>query len=63
MNDIVLILEVIGLFLLRIGIPLILLVTLGTLIDRWQSRAHKNQWVSPTHTVNKPDPDDLKPVV
>ena len=63
MNDIVLILEVIGLFLLRIGIPLILLVTLGTLIDRWQTRVHKKQWESPMHTVNKPDPDDLKPVV
>ena len=36
MSDIQLILSVIGLFFIRIGIPVLLLVILGTLIDRWQ---------------------------
>lgn len=38
MNDIITILTVIGLFLIRIGIPLILLVAIGTLIERHQTR-------------------------
>lgn len=32
------VLEVALLFFIRIGIPLLLLVTLGYVIDRWQSR-------------------------
>lgn len=31
-------LSVIFLFLLRIGVPVLILVTLGVLLDRWQSR-------------------------
>ncbi len=30
------ILDVLGFFLLRVGLPIILLVTLGILIDRWE---------------------------
>ncbi len=30
------ILNVMGFFLLRVGLPVILLVTLGILIDRWE---------------------------
>jgi hypothetical protein len=32
------ILAVLGLFVLRIGVPVVVLITLGILIDRWQSR-------------------------
>jgi hypothetical protein len=38
MDDIMMVLGVAGLFLLRIGIPVILLVGLGLMIDHWQSR-------------------------
>ncbi len=38
MNDFVVVLTVVGLFLLRIGIPLILLMVIGTLIERHQER-------------------------
>lgn len=38
MNDLLTILSVTALFLLRIGVPVILLVALGLLIDRWQSK-------------------------
>jgi len=40
MSEFELVLSVMGLFMLRIGIPLILLVTLGTVIDRWQRNHH-----------------------
>ncbi len=33
-----LVLSAMGLILLRIGVPLVLLVTVGLLIDRWQTR-------------------------
>ncbi|MBN1563823.1 MAG: hypothetical protein JXA10_08285 [Anaerolineae bacterium] len=32
------VLAVLGLFMLRIGIPVVALITLGILVDRWQSR-------------------------
>ena len=32
------VLAVLGLFMLRIGLPVVVLITLGILIDRWQSR-------------------------
>ena len=39
--------EVVGLvavfFLLRIGIPVIALITLGTIIERWQVRREQEQ--------------------
>lgn len=38
MAEISLVIGVIGLFFVRIGVPIILLVILGTLIDRWQTR-------------------------
>jgi hypothetical protein len=38
MDELLMILSVAGLFLLRIGVPVILLVGLGILIDRWQSK-------------------------
>lgn len=37
-DDLMLTLSVIVLFLLRIGVPVLILVTLGVLLDRWQSR-------------------------
>jgi hypothetical protein len=38
MDDLQLILSVTSLFLLRIGLPVLLLVGLGILVDRWQSK-------------------------
>ena len=38
MNELVITLGVAVLFLIRIGIPVALLVGLGVLIDRWQSK-------------------------
>ncbi|MBZ0274693.1 MAG: hypothetical protein K8I60_01030 [Anaerolineae bacterium] len=38
MNDIMLVMSVIVMFTVRIGIPVIILVGLGVLIDRWQRR-------------------------
>ncbi|MBZ0296362.1 MAG: hypothetical protein K8L99_27625 [Anaerolineae bacterium] len=42
MEDLVMVLSVTGMFLIRIGIPVLLLVGLGTLIDRWQSKRQKD---------------------
>jgi hypothetical protein len=38
MDDLMMIFGVAALFLFRIGVPVILLVGLGILIDRWQGR-------------------------
>lgn len=38
MNGIWVVLSVAGLFLVRIGLPVLMLVILGILIDRWQSK-------------------------
>jgi hypothetical protein len=38
MDGVLAVLSVVGLFLLRIGVPVLLLVALGILIDRWQTR-------------------------
>ena len=38
MNELITILGVGGLFLIRIGIPIILLICLGLVLDRWQSK-------------------------
>ncbi len=38
MEDIMAALSVAAIFVLRIGIPVLVLVTLGFLIDRWQSK-------------------------
>lgn len=37
MNDLMLIIEVTILFFIRIGIPVLLLIVLGVVIDRWQA--------------------------
>lgn len=42
MTELGLVINVIILFFVRIGIPLILLVVLGTVIDRWQSKQRIN---------------------
>ncbi len=38
MDEVIITLSVMVLFLIRIGIPVALLVGLGVLIDRWQSK-------------------------
>ena len=38
MDGILSVLSVAGLFLLRVGVPVVLLVLVGILIDRWQSK-------------------------
>jgi hypothetical protein len=38
MDGVLEVLSVVGLFMLRIGVPVLLLVALGIVIDRWQSR-------------------------
>ena len=38
MNEILLALSVVALFLIRIGVPVAVLIVLGILIDRWQSK-------------------------
>jgi hypothetical protein len=38
MNDPLTIMGIVGMFLLRIGVPVVLLVVLGKLIDHWQTR-------------------------
>ena len=42
MESIGLTVSVLILFLIRIGIPVLLLIILGTLIDRWQTAREKN---------------------
>lgn len=41
MEDLMTVLGVAALFLVRIGIPVILLIGLGLLIDRWQSHRER----------------------
>jgi hypothetical protein len=45
MDGILAVLSVAGLFMLRIGVPVLVLVALGILVDRWQTRRdeHINQ--------------------
>ncbi|GEM_PF-5212663 len=38
MSGLWIVLEVIGLFFLRIGVPLLMVIVLGIALDRWQSR-------------------------
>ena len=38
MNGLWIVLEVVGLFFLRIGVPLLILIVVGIVLDRWQSR-------------------------
>lgn len=43
MADVGLVVSVVFLFVIRIGIPVILLIALGTFIDRWQRQRHEQQ--------------------
>jgi hypothetical protein len=38
MDGVLAVLSVIALFMLRIGVPVLLLVALGIIVDRWQTR-------------------------
>ncbi|MCB9453935.1 MAG: hypothetical protein H6672_21085 [Anaerolineaceae bacterium] len=38
MTDIAMVVSVAGLFLIRVGIPVLALVTVGILVDRWQHK-------------------------
>ena len=42
MTEFTLIINVILMFFLRIGLPLIVLVILGIVVDRWQTRLHQD---------------------
>lgn len=42
MESILLVLSVVALFLVRVGIPVILLIVLGIVIERWQ-RSRENE--------------------
>lgn len=55
MPELSMILWVIGMFIIRIGIPLILLIILGIVIDRWQTRriSNMNLLTSPPHNVDE----------
>ena len=41
MEQLLLVISVAVMFIVRIGIPVILLLAIGLLIDRWQSRREK----------------------
>lgn len=41
MSEVELVISVIGLFMVRIGLPLIALVSLGTIVERWQRKFHE----------------------
>jgi hypothetical protein len=43
MDEFMMTLTVAALFLIRIGIPVALLVTVGVLVDRWQRNHHDEQ--------------------
>lgn len=51
------ILTVTGLFLLRVGIPVVMLVVLGILIDKWQTRreAELRRQMKPDLKTVQPD--------
>jgi type III secretory pathway component EscR len=53
MNDILLTLGVIVLFVARIGIPMMILIGLGIALDRWQSRREKNYSQDDVPTENR----------
>jgi len=57
MEDLSLYAGVIGLFILRLGVPMLVLVSLGILLDRWQS--HRNHHIQdalkPKGSMDMPD--------
>lgn len=46
MEQLLFTLSIAALFLLRIGVPVIVLITVGVVIDRWQS--HRDQHIKAT---------------
>ena len=46
MDQLLLTLSIAALFLLRIGVPVVVLIAVGMVIERWQS--HREQNVQPT---------------
>ncbi len=38
MDQLLLTLSIVALFLIRLGVPVILLISVGVVIDRWQSK-------------------------
>jgi len=42
MDQLLLTLSIAALFLLRIGVPVIVLISMGVMIDRWQSHREQN---------------------
>ena len=46
MEQLLLTLSIAALFLLRIGVPVVVLITLGMIVDRWQSK--REQKIQPT---------------
>lgn len=42
MEQLLLVLSVAAMFIIRIGIPVILLLAIGLLIDRWQSKRERD---------------------
>jgi hypothetical protein len=50
MDQLLLTLSIVALFLVRLGIPVILLISIGVVIDRWQSkREQRTQQTSHKH--------------
>ena len=41
MGDLMLTLGVVGLFAVRIGLPMLVMIGIGVGIDRWQTRRHQ----------------------
>jgi hypothetical protein len=58
MMDIATVASVVVLFLVRIGIPIIALVSVGVLIDRWQRRREPAPMKSPAETETDTQPAD-----
>ena len=52
MDSILEVMAIAGLFLLRIGIPLVILVVLGLAIDRWQT--HREEQIKEQYVVLLP---------
>jgi hypothetical protein len=52
MNELTMIIEVTILFFIRIGIPLLLLIVLGVVVDRWQS--HREAQVRSYYQQHQP---------
>ena len=49
MNEIALFLSIIVMFVIRIGLPVLTLIALGILFDRWQSQ--RQHWVNIHYSI------------